>query len=150
MSLHVAPLCPAACSAVLQTSTCQAGQPSRPTGLFPGACSFNSRWSLLLFWLPSPLTGWFSASHRVIDWLNSDQEMKEPQNSDQFKAISRDFPSGPVGKTSLPNAVDEGSIPDHKAKIPHASWPKKQNINNRGNIVTTSIKTLKMVHIKHL
>jgi len=32
--------------------------------------------------------------------------------------------------------------------ILHASWPKNQNINNRSNIVTNSIKTFKMVNIK--
>ena len=35
-----------------------------------------------------------------------------------------------------------------EAKIPRASPPKYQNINNKSNIVTSSIKTLKMVHIK--
>ena len=32
---------------------------------------------------------------------------------------------------------------------PHASWPKKKNqeVHNRGNIITCSIKTSKMVHI---
>ena len=53
-----------------------------------------------------------------------------------------------MGKTSLSNAGGEGSIPAQNAKIPHASWPKKQNINNRGNIVTTSIKTLKIEKYK--
>ena len=32
--------------------------------------------------------------------------------------------------------------------ILHASWPKNQNINNRSNIVTNSIKNFKMVNIK--
>ena len=49
-----------------------------------------------------------------------------------------------------------GSVPSWGAKIPHASWPKNQNIilakksedNNRSNIVTKSIKTLKMIHSK--
>ena len=36
-------------------------------------------------------------------------------------------------------------IPGQEAKIPHASWPKTQN---RSNIVTNSIKTFKMFHIK--
>ena len=39
------------------------------------------------------------------------------------------------------------STPDRGAKTPHASQVKNQNIKNR-NIVTYSIKTLKMVHIK--
>ena len=34
-------------------------------------------------------------------------------------------------------------------KIPYASWPKNQNTKNpRNNIVTYSVKTLKMIHIK--
>ena len=32
------------------------------------------------------------------------------------------------------------SIPGQGTKIPHASWPENQNINNRSNIVTNSIK----------
>ena len=32
--------------------------------------------------------------------------------------------------------------------IPHDSWPKNQIIGNRSNIVTISIKTLKMVYNK--
>ena len=39
----------------------------------------------------------------------------------------RDFPGGPVVKTSPSNAGDAGSIPGPGAKIPHASWPK-QNV----------------------
>ena len=59
-----------------------------------------------------------------------------------------DFPGGPVIKTSLSNAGGVSSIPGRGAKIPHASWPKNQNIKQ--NIVTNSIKTLKMVHIKKI
>ena len=44
---------------------------------------------------------------------------------DQRKAIFRDFPGGPVVKTSPSNAGSVGSIPGLGAKIPHASWPKK-------------------------
>ena len=43
------------------------------------------------------------------------------------------------------SAGDVGSIPGQGAKIPHASWTKNQNINY---IITNSIKTSKMVHIK--
>ena len=42
------------------------------------------------------------------------------------------------------NAEGRGLIPCGEAKIPHASWPKIQNIN-RSNTVT---KTSKTVHIK--
>ena len=45
-------------------------------------------------------------------------------------------------------AEGAGSIPGWEAKIPHAVWPKNQNINNGSNILTNSLKTLKMVHIK--
>ena len=46
------------------------------------------------------------------------------------------------------NAGDMGSVSGQEAKIPHVLLPKHQNINNRSNIVTNSIKTLKMVHIQ--
>ena len=51
-------------------------------------------------------------------------------------------------KTSPSNAGAVDVIPGQGTKIPHASMPKKQNINNRSNILTNSRKTLKMVHIK--
>ena len=43
------------------------------------------------------------------------------------------------------SAGDVGSIPGQGAKISHASWTKNRNINY---IITNSIKTSKMVHIK--
>ena len=58
-----------------------------------------------------------------------------------------DFPGGPVVKTSPSAAKGVGSIPGQGAKISHASGPKNQDVN-RSNIVTNSIKTLKMAHIK--
>ena len=57
----------------------------------------------------------------------------------------QDFPGGPVVKTSLFNAGGAGSVLGGAAKIPHALWPKNQNINN---IVTNSKKASNMVHIK--
>ena len=44
---------------------------------------------------------------------------------------SWDFPGGPVVKTSPSNAGGAGSIPGWGAKIPHASWPKNQNIKQK-------------------
>ena len=49
----------------------------------------------------------------------------------------------------------DGSIPGQGTKIPHASQPKRQKQTNRKtqnkmNIVTNSIKTLKMVHMKKI
>ena len=62
----------------------------------------------------------------------------------------RDFLSHPV--LSLPSSAwAVGVIPGWKAEIPQASWPKTKNKkkypehrNNRSNIVTSSIKTLKL------
>ena len=45
--------------------------------------------------------------------------------------IRRDYPGGPVVKTSPSKAEGEGSIPGGVAKIPHASRPKKQNIKQK-------------------
>ena len=60
---------------------------------------------------------------------------------------NRDFPGGPLLKTSPFNAGDAGSISAHGIKISYALWLKTKTLN-RNNIVTHSIKTLKMVHIK--
>ena len=60
---------------------------------------------------------------------------------DDLKDTSRQFPSGPVVKSSPSNAGGAGSIPGQGAKILCASWPKNQNINNRSNIVTSWMKT---------
>ena len=86
--------------------------------------------------------------------------------------MGRDFPGGPVVKTSLSNAGGVGSIPGQGAKIslsnaggvgsihgpgakiPLALWPKKTG--NRNGIVTNSIKAIvtkfnkqfKTAHIK--
>ena len=53
-------------------------------------------------------------------------------------------------ETSPSNAGGMGSIPDQGGEISHASQqpspPKK--INNRSNIATNSMKTLKMVHVQ--
>ena len=53
-------------------------------------------------------------------------------------------------QTSPSNMGVVCSIPGQGVKIPHVLWPKKQNINNRSNIVTNSIKTLKVVLVKKL
>ena len=40
----------------------------------------------------------------------------------------RNFPGGPVAKTSPFSAGNVGSIPGRGARIPHALQPKNQNI----------------------
>ena len=49
--------------------------------------------------------------------------------------------------TGLPwwSAGSVGSIPGPGAKIPHASSPRSQNINNKSNTVTNSIETFKKI-----
>ena len=43
----------------------------------------------------------------------------------------RDFPAGPVVKTSPSNAEGVSSIPDGGAKIPHVLEPKNQNVKQK-------------------
>ena len=64
------------------------------------------------------------------------------------RKISWDFPSGPVVQISPCNEGGLGSVPGWGAK----TSPLGQNTEtlNRSNIVTNSIKTLKMVHIKNI
>ena len=45
--------------------------------------------------------------------------------------MMRDFPGGPVVKTSPSNAGGVGLIPGPGAKIPHASWPQNQTIKQK-------------------
>ena len=65
--------------------------------------------------------------------------------------ILGEFPGSPVVKTSPPSAGGEGSIPGQGAKIPHALGPKPvPRKKHRSNTVTSSITTLKMVHIEKI
>ena len=59
----------------------------------------------------------------------------------------RDFPGSPVIKTAS-SAGDAGSISSEGAKISHAD--QRNQISGRSNIVTNSIKTLWMIHIKKI
>ena len=61
---------------------------------------------------------------------------------------SWDFLSGPVVNPLPFNAGGVGSIPGWGARIPHASWPKNQNLNNGSNIVVNSKRLKKMAHSK--
>ena len=44
------------------------------------------------------------------------------------RRINRDFPGGPVVETLPSRAQGVSSIPGQGTKIPHASWPKNQNM----------------------
>ena len=50
-------------------------------------------------------------------------------------------------KASASSTGGGGSMPDPGAKIPYASWPKKQNIKQK-QYCNKLNKTLKMIHIK--
>ena len=52
-------------------------------------------------------------------------------------------------KATPSNAGAAGLIPGQGAKIPYGLWLKKNKTKNRKNIITSSIKTLKIVHIKN-
>ena len=77
---------------------------------------------------------------------------------EQTKAFSvsrntpQDFSGGPVVETSPSNAGGVSLSPDWRGShVPPGQKKKKlQNINNRSNVETNSIRTLKMVHIKIL
>ena len=51
-------------------------------------------------------------------------------------------------KTSPSNAGAVGLIPGWEAKVPRTLRAKELRTENRSSIVTNTIKTLKMVHIK--
>ena len=44
---------------------------------------------------------------------------------------SGDLPGGPVVGSSPPKAGDVGSVPGQGAEIPHALWPKNQNVKQK-------------------
>lgn len=50
------------------------------------------------------------------------------------------------------NAMGEGSISSLGTRIPHVLWPRNEGIKkkNEGNVVASSMGTLKMVHIKRI
>ena len=75
------------------------------------------------------------------DTITLDSSLEIPLKKVGIKLPYRDFPAGLVVNTSPSNAEGMGSIPTQGARIPYALWPRSQNISNRSNIVTKSIKT---------
>ena len=49
----------------------------------------------------------------------------------KHRKVGREVPGYPVINTSLSSAGGLSSIPGWGTKIPHTSWPKKQNIKQR-------------------
>ena len=69
-------------------------------------------------------------------------------NSSKFKAASKNFPGGLVVKISPSNAGGAGSTPSRGGAKIHMLFGQKTITRSRSSIVTNSMKTLKMVHIK--
>ena len=63
----------------------------------------------------------------------------------QQKSIRRDFPGDPLVMNLPRNSGGVGLIGELRSHMPHG---QKTKTYNRSNIVTNSVKTLKMVHIK--
>ena len=64
-----------------------------------------------------------------------------------LKAMGEDFLGDRVVKTWPSSAEGAGLIPGQGAKISPAFWPKKPP-KYTSNVVTNSIKTIKMAHLK--
>ena len=78
------------------------------------------------------------------------QQMNDKVAQDETCGV---FPGGPGVKTSPSNAESAALIPGQGTKILQPCGQKKkktQNIKNRSNVITNSIKTFKMVHIKKM
>ena len=83
-------------------------------------------------------------SWESLESSTMDATCLQPADIIQRKGL-RNFPGGPVVKTSLYNAGDVGLIPGWGNKSP---WPCGQKIKKRSNIITNSMKTLNVVYIK--
>ena len=67
-----------------------------------------------------------------------------------FKNMVLGLPWRPVVKTLPSSAGSVGSIPGWGAKIPHASWPKNQNIKQKQYCNKFNKNFKKLVHIKKI
>ena len=65
---------------------------------------------------------------------------KMDQRTRQYNNRCWDFPCGPVVETSLSSTGIIGLIPGQRAKTPHSSWPKNQNIKYKHYSNTFKIK----------
>lgn len=60
----------------------------------------------------------------------------------QTRETQWDFSGSPVVRSSAGGTNGTVSIPGQRANIPHALWPKSQNIGNRSKTVRNSTKTV--------
>ena len=72
----------------------------------------------------------WSANHRSSETVMQGHSYPL-YNKEKQKTHFGDFPSGPVVKTLPSRAGNAGSILGQGTKIPHASWPKNQNIKQK-------------------
>ena len=77
------------------------------------------------------LPSWSLSSYAAKDDLYLLKLTKRWTTNVTEKHIDRHFPGGPVVKTLPSNAGGAGSIPGRGAEIPHASWPKNQNVKQK-------------------
>ena len=116
--------------------------PGDPTFFPSPSLSRASALRVVVFLLQLP-QGWSSCSleasiaySKTKTAEKQEQDTKDPflvcpsRSSPDASCIKHkpgDFSGGPVAKTSPSNARGVGSIPGQRAKIPHASQPKKTN-----------------------
>jgi len=78
--------------------------------------------------------------------LSSNEKRTKEVGGKTYESKSRGLPGGPVVKTLPSDAGGMGSIPVQRVRS-HVSCSQKPK-QKTNNIVTNSIKTFKMVHIK--
>ena len=84
-----------------------------------------------LNWLESWTNSfWNSETHLGYSSKNINITLKKKRKKER-KIVLWDFPGSPVVKTLPSNARGADLIPGWGAKIPHALWPKNQNIKHK-------------------
>ena len=108
--------------------------------------------SFFFYFFFSLIENYLISIHRYLSWRIFTKCVWKQQHlfievCAQQEALCGDFPDFPVVKTLSSNAEGVGSIPGEIAKIPHTTWPKKQNIKQKQYCNKFS-KDFKRVHIK--
>ena len=101
--------------------------------------SISSRLCIFSFLFP-PADIYFPSQSGLLSLINTWPSLFS-------KHMARYFSGRPVVKISPPNAGGVGSIPAPGDKLLYAPQAKTKN---RSNIVTNSIKTLKVIHIQKI
>ena len=69
--------------------------------------------------------------HKIVHVIKTVTMPIQRITKNLFKNEYRDLPGGPVVKTSPSSAGGVGLVPGQRAKIPHASQPKQQNMKQK-------------------